>query len=384
MKFASLADLAKSGAKVVLAAATVPVGGYARQTFGKLSGTAGYPADFPAAVEKNVVSNELDVKAVVTKISLGEGDAGVVYSTDVTSTVAPKLDVLAFPSSVAPDIEYPLAALKNAPERQGRASLRRLRALARRSGVPQSARVHLTVMRRPAAILALAVMLAAGLAAGAQTPPAAHGTPAPPPAPFHIVLSPATLAGFPRVTISATDEAGHTNKYTGVSLHDVLVKAGAPTGAPVRALAMLSYVLISAADNYHVIFALPELDPSYTDHVAVIAESVDGVPFKDAGPYRLIVPFEKRQARWVKNMTAVATCPASGRSPDGIPPRRGATGSHHVGRARRRERSGPRPYAVLRSARRVRHEAAIAVEIFIDPLRVGCEVTDERGPILPA
>lgn len=119
MKFTSPADLAKPGTKVVLAAATVPVGGYARATFGKLSGTAGYPADFPAAVEKNVVSNELDVKAVVTKISLGEGDAGVVYSTDVTSTVAPKLDVLPFPPAVAPDIEYPIATLKNAPNPKG-------------------------------------------------------------------------------------------------------------------------------------------------------------------------------------------------------------------------------------------------------------------------
>jgi molybdate transport system substrate-binding protein len=119
MKFASPADLAKPGAKIVLAATTVPVGGYARVTFGKLSGTNGYAADFPAAVEKNVVSNELDVKAVVTKISLGEGDAGVVYSTDVTSTVAPKLDVLPFPSAVAPDIEYPIAALKNAANPKG-------------------------------------------------------------------------------------------------------------------------------------------------------------------------------------------------------------------------------------------------------------------------
>ncbi|MGA2396390.1 MAG: molybdate ABC transporter substrate-binding protein [Candidatus Lustribacter sp.] len=119
LKFAGPADLARPGTKVVLAAATVPVGGYARATFGKLSGTGSYPADFPAAVEKNVVSNELDVKAVVTKIALGEGDAGVVYSTDVTPSVADKLNVLPFPSSVAPDIEYPIATLKNAPNPKG-------------------------------------------------------------------------------------------------------------------------------------------------------------------------------------------------------------------------------------------------------------------------
>jgi molybdate transport system substrate-binding protein len=119
LKFTSPADLAKPGTKVVLAAATVPVGAYARTTFGKMSGTAGYPADFPGAVDKNVVSNELDVKAVVTKISLGEADAGVVYSTDVTASVAGKLNVLPFPSSFAPDIEYPIDTLKNAPNPNG-------------------------------------------------------------------------------------------------------------------------------------------------------------------------------------------------------------------------------------------------------------------------
>jgi molybdate transport system substrate-binding protein len=98
------ADLTKPGVKVVLAAATVPVGNYARSTFAKMG----------LNVEPNVVSNELDVKAVVTKIALGEADAGVVYSTDVTPSVAGKLNEYPFPASVAPDIEYPIAALKNA------------------------------------------------------------------------------------------------------------------------------------------------------------------------------------------------------------------------------------------------------------------------------
>jgi molybdate transport system substrate-binding protein len=104
VKVTSPADLTKPGVKVVLAAATVPVGAYARATFAKLG----------LAVEPNVVSNELDVKAVVTKIALGEADAGVVYSTDVTPSVASKLDEFPFPAAVAPDIEYPIAALKNA------------------------------------------------------------------------------------------------------------------------------------------------------------------------------------------------------------------------------------------------------------------------------
>jgi molybdate transport system substrate-binding protein len=116
VKVASPVDLAKPGVKVVLAAATVPVGSYARATFGKLSSQTGYPADFPAEVDKNTVSNELDVKAVVTKVSLGEGDAGVVYSTDVTPSVASKLNEFPFPASVVPDIEYPIVALKNSQD----------------------------------------------------------------------------------------------------------------------------------------------------------------------------------------------------------------------------------------------------------------------------
>ena len=159
------------------------------------------------------------------------------------------------------------------------------------------------MIRSAFALLSLAFALSTSANAGAQTP-----RPAPPPAPkpFHITIDANALAGLPRMTISAVDEKGHTDSYTGVSLHDLLVKAGAPTGEPVRGKAMLSYVVLGAADDYHVVFALPELDPSYTDHVALIADQIDGKPFTDAGPYRLIVPFEKRQARWVREMTSVS------------------------------------------------------------------------------
>jgi hypothetical protein len=156
--------------------------------------------------------------------------------------------------------------------------------------------------------LILAFAVSAGATGYAQTP---RPSPPPPPKPFHITIDANALAGLPRITISAVDEKGHADSYTGVSLHDLLVKAGAPSGEPVRGKAMLSYVVIGAGDDYHVVFALPELDPSYTDHVAVIADQIDGKPFTDAGPYRLIVPFEKRQARWVRNMTSVSLGNAS-------------------------------------------------------------------------
>jgi hypothetical protein len=148
----------------------------------------------------------------------------------------------------------------------------------------------------------LALALAGGAGGAAQTRP----TPAPAPSPFHLTIDAATLAGLPRRTVSATDEGGHVNSYGGYSLRDLIVRAGAPAGEPVRGKAMTSYIIVGAADGYHVLFTLPELDASYTDHIALIADSRDGAPLRaTAGPYRLIVPFEKREARWVRQMTSV-------------------------------------------------------------------------------
>jgi molybdate transport system substrate-binding protein len=110
--------LAKPGTHVVLAAPTVPIGAYARTAFKNLA-TQGYPADFADEVEKNVVSNELDVKAVATKVALGEADAGVVYSTDVTADVAPKVTVIPLPHGAVPDAIYPIVALKGAANATG-------------------------------------------------------------------------------------------------------------------------------------------------------------------------------------------------------------------------------------------------------------------------
>ena len=117
-RVAALADLAKPGVKVVLAASTVPVGAYARQALANLAKDA-HGGDYATRVGANVVSEETDVKAVATKIALGEADAGIVYATDVTPALAPKLRVLRFPPGVAPEASYPIAVLKSAPNAAG-------------------------------------------------------------------------------------------------------------------------------------------------------------------------------------------------------------------------------------------------------------------------
>ncbi len=90
----SPADLAKPGLKVIAAGDTVPITKYAAQLVANLAKQPSYPADFGAKYTANIASKEDNVKAVVAKIELDEGDAGIVYVTDAkASTKVAPIDV---------------------------------------------------------------------------------------------------------------------------------------------------------------------------------------------------------------------------------------------------------------------------------------------------
>lgn len=82
----SPADLARPGVRVIAAGPAVPISQYAAQLVENLAGEPGYPTGFAAAYAANIVSREDDVKAVVAKVALGEGDAAIVYATDARAT----------------------------------------------------------------------------------------------------------------------------------------------------------------------------------------------------------------------------------------------------------------------------------------------------------
>jgi molybdate transport system substrate-binding protein len=87
-------DIAKTGVKVIAAGDEVPITKYATQLVANLAKEAGYPADFVAKYTANIASKEDNVKAIVAKIELGEGDAGIVYVTDArASTKVTAVDV---------------------------------------------------------------------------------------------------------------------------------------------------------------------------------------------------------------------------------------------------------------------------------------------------
>jgi molybdate transport system substrate-binding protein len=106
------ADLAKPGVKLVLATKDVPIGNYARQILDKMSANPAYGSDFGARALANLVSEEANVRQVVAKVQLGEGDAGIVYASDVTTSVRAQFRIITIPENVNVIAEYPVAALK--------------------------------------------------------------------------------------------------------------------------------------------------------------------------------------------------------------------------------------------------------------------------------
>ncbi len=108
---AALQDLAKPGLRLVLAAQAVPVGQYALDFLDRASQEAEFGAGYKDSVLNNVVSYEENVKAVLTKVALGEADAGIVYSSDVTGEAADQVDRLDIPDALNTVAAYPIAAL---------------------------------------------------------------------------------------------------------------------------------------------------------------------------------------------------------------------------------------------------------------------------------
>ncbi|MCC7022897.1 MAG: molybdate ABC transporter substrate-binding protein [Thermomicrobiales bacterium] len=113
---ATPADLAKEGLRLVLAQPEVPVGKYSREaicTMGHDAATFGN--DFVSRVAANIVSEEEDVRDVLTKVQLGEADAGIVYVSDA-SIAGDQVARIAIPDNLNVIATYPIAAVAGGNE----------------------------------------------------------------------------------------------------------------------------------------------------------------------------------------------------------------------------------------------------------------------------
>lgn len=121
-----------------------------------------------------------------------------------------------------------------------------------------------------------------------------------------LTLQAAELKAMPHTDVMATDRDGKERKYSGIPLVDLLKQAGATLGADLRGENLTKYVIVKAVDGYEVLYALPEIDPEFTTRTIILADSVDGAPLaKGVGPYRMVVPGEKKPARWIREVKSI-------------------------------------------------------------------------------
>ena len=119
-------------------------------------------------------------------------------------------------------------------------------------------------------------------------------------------LAAADFAKMKQVTVAAQDRDGKTHHYTGVAVSEILQQAGVTMGPQLRGENMSKYLLVRSGEGYEVLFSLPERDTTFSSRVIVLASQVDGAPLPGGkGPFRIVVPGEKKPARWIWEVTSM-------------------------------------------------------------------------------
>jgi hypothetical protein len=120
-------------------------------------------------------------------------------------------------------------------------------------------------------------------------------------------VSLADLSRMPRLTLDVREpHKGEMQHYEGVRLSDLLQKAGVPLGEKLRGRGLATYVVAKASDGYAVVYSIAELDPAMTDNQVIVADTMNGKPLEPKqGPFKMVVPGDKRPARWIRMLTVL-------------------------------------------------------------------------------
>jgi DMSO/TMAO reductase YedYZ molybdopterin-dependent catalytic subunit len=120
-------------------------------------------------------------------------------------------------------------------------------------------------------------------------------------------LSVADLKSMPRTTVRVGGQNGQSVQvYEGVALDELLRRAGVPQGGDLGGPWMAAYALAIAADGYRAVFSLSELNPGIGGVEVLVADTLDGAALGEgSGPFRLVVPGDKRAARWVRMLRSI-------------------------------------------------------------------------------
>jgi len=118
-------------------------------------------------------------------------------------------------------------------------------------------------------------------------------------------LSVLDLSKLPQRTVQVTDH-GTPATFEGVLLAEVLAKVDLPLGEKFHSTGASYYLTVEAKDSYRAVFAWAELDSTFMDKAVYVVTKRDGQALSEKdGPFQLVVPGEKRAARWVRQVTAL-------------------------------------------------------------------------------
>jgi molybdate transport system substrate-binding protein len=260
----TLQDLAKPGLKVVLAQKSVPVGTYALDFLGKASKLPEYTAEFSPSVLANVVSYEENVRAVLSKIALGEADAGIVYTTDA-ATVAAEVGQIAIPDELNTIATYPIAATTTA----------------KNADLAKKFVDYVLGPEGQQVLVQYGFIPTIGSASGAAPAAAALAIGGLVDTPTSLTLE--AFNKLEQVEVKATDKGGTEQTYKGVPIATLLEEAGVKSGA--------TKVIFTGGDGYAAEVTLADL---HSDKDAIITADENGA-------FHNIIPSQMPNV-WVKGL----------------------------------------------------------------------------------
>lgn len=285
----NLADLGRPGLKVVLGVPTVPIGQYARVALGRMSSDAAFGTDFSARVLKNVVSNELNVKDVVTKVALGAADAGIVYVTDATGVNG--IATIDIPDPFNVLASYPIAVTK-------------------KSANAAQARAFMQFVLGSTGVASLQhagfILPGATATSGGPSTSFTLGGQVKTSTTYSVADLQKLSAQHVTATIVTRQGRQGSHDFTGVYLSTLLNSAGLILNADNKNDQLQKYVVARGTDGYQVVFSEAELDPDYANSQVLVAYAEDGAPLSSTdGGLELVVPHDHLASRYVHNLTSV-------------------------------------------------------------------------------
>lgn len=113
-----LKNLAADGVKIIVGDKSVPCGSYFYNALDSAVKDGKVSSSDKEKILKNIKSEELNVKDIVTKVQLGDGDVGIVYKSDITEANKKDLDMIKVNEFSKLNVEYPIGVVENSKNKE--------------------------------------------------------------------------------------------------------------------------------------------------------------------------------------------------------------------------------------------------------------------------